>query len=81
MLKSAARRMGGRAVKCTGLENRRRCKPSVGSNPTPSASEQVAPCPALHFSVQMASTKSLIAVLSAPTLGIAAACPQPGPAP
>ena len=28
--------MGGRAVEGTGLENRRRCKPLVGSNPTPS---------------------------------------------
>ena len=28
---------GGRAVECTGLENRRGCKPTVGSNPTLSA--------------------------------------------
>jgi hypothetical protein len=31
------RRMGGRAVEGTGLENRRGCKLLVGSNPTPSA--------------------------------------------
>ena len=31
------KRMGGRAVYCTGLENRRRRKASVGSNPSPSA--------------------------------------------
>src|SRR4051812_9576432 len=31
--------MGGRAVECTGLEIRRSCKRSVGSNPTPSASK------------------------------------------
>ena len=30
-------RMGGRAVECTGLENRQGCEPFVGSNPTPSA--------------------------------------------
>ena len=30
-------RRGGREVDCSGLENRRGCKPSVGSNPTPSA--------------------------------------------
>jgi hypothetical protein len=30
-------RMGGRVVYCTGLENRRPRKGSVGSNPTPSA--------------------------------------------
>ena len=30
-------RKGGRAVYCTGLENRRRRKASVGSNPSPSA--------------------------------------------
>src|SRR5258706_11945830 len=30
--------MGGRAVECTGLEIRRGRKSSVGSNPTPSAS-------------------------------------------
>src|SRR5262249_36242006 len=30
-------RRGGRAADCTGLENRRRRKSSVGSNPTPSA--------------------------------------------
>ena len=29
--------MGGRAVECTGLENRQRRKSFVGSNPTPSA--------------------------------------------
>ena len=29
--------MGGRAVLGTGLENRRGCKLTVGSNPTPSA--------------------------------------------
>ena len=29
--------MGGRVVDCTGLENRRGFTPSVGSNPTPSA--------------------------------------------
>jgi hypothetical protein len=29
--------MGGRAVECTGLENRQRRKAFVGSNPTPSA--------------------------------------------
>jgi hypothetical protein len=29
--------MGGRAVECTGLENRQRRKSLVGSNPTPSA--------------------------------------------
>jgi hypothetical protein len=29
--------MGGRAVEGTGLENRQRWKPFVGSNPTPSA--------------------------------------------
>ncbi len=28
---------GGRAVECTGLENLRACKRTVGSNPTPSA--------------------------------------------
>ena len=32
-----ARRMGGRAVECTGLENQHGCEPIVGSNPTPSA--------------------------------------------
>jgi hypothetical protein len=31
--------MGGRAVECTGLENRQRRKAFVGSNPTPSASK------------------------------------------
>ena len=31
-------RTGGRAVECTGLENRQGCKPFVGSNPTLSAS-------------------------------------------
>ena len=36
-LKPAEIRKGGRAVKCTGLENRQRRKPLVGSNPTPSA--------------------------------------------
>jgi hypothetical protein len=30
-------RMGGRAVEGSGLENRRACKRTVGSNPTPSA--------------------------------------------
>jgi hypothetical protein len=30
-------RRGGRVVDCTGLENRRACKGSVGSNPTPTA--------------------------------------------
>ena len=30
-------RTGGRAVECTGLENRQGCKPFVGSNPTLSA--------------------------------------------
>jgi hypothetical protein len=29
--------MGGRVVEGTGLENRRGVKPTVGSNPTPSA--------------------------------------------
>src|ERR1700709_848218 len=29
--------MGGRAVEGSGLENRRACKRTVGSNPTPSA--------------------------------------------
>ena len=32
--------MGGRAVEGTGLENRRGCKLLVGSNPTPSATEE-----------------------------------------
>ena len=31
------RRRGGRAVECTGLENRQGCEPFVGSNPTLSA--------------------------------------------
>lgn len=31
--------MGGRAVECSGLENRRGLIPSVGSNPTPSVTE------------------------------------------
>ena len=31
-------RIGGRVVECTGLENRRACKRTVGSNPTLSAS-------------------------------------------
>ena len=31
------KRTGGRAVECTGLENRQGCKPFVGSNPTLSA--------------------------------------------
>src|SRR5919109_2938388 len=36
---STARRRGGRAVECTGLENRRPGSPrSAGSNPAPSAS-------------------------------------------
>ena len=30
-------RRGGRVDECSGLENRRGCKPTVGSNPTPSA--------------------------------------------
>src|SRR5918996_1134065 len=30
-------RRGGRADECSGLENRRGCKPTVGSNPPPSA--------------------------------------------
>ena len=30
--------MGGRVVEGSGLENRRACKRTVGSNPTPSAS-------------------------------------------
>ena len=34
---TAAVGMGGRAVECTGLENRQRRKSFVGSNPTPSA--------------------------------------------
>jgi hypothetical protein len=33
-------RKGGRVVDCTGLENRQGRKPLVGSNPTPSATEQ-----------------------------------------
>ena len=33
-------RMGGRVVEGTGLENRRGFTPTVGSNPTPSASSQ-----------------------------------------
>ena len=33
----AAHRRGGRAVECNGLENRRGLTPTVGSNPTPSA--------------------------------------------
>jgi hypothetical protein len=32
--------MGGRAVEGSGLENRRACKRTVGSNPTPSARNQ-----------------------------------------
>jgi hypothetical protein len=32
-------RMGGRAVEYTGLENRQRGDPFVGSNPTPSANQ------------------------------------------
>jgi hypothetical protein len=35
--------MGGRAVYCTGLENRRRRKASVGSNPSPSANCPLTP--------------------------------------
>ncbi len=34
---------GGRAVDCTGLENRRARKGTVGSNPTPSASRDHGP--------------------------------------
>ena len=34
---SHIRRRGGRAVECTGLENRQGCEPFVGSNPTLSA--------------------------------------------
>ncbi len=34
----ALMRTGGRVVECTGLENRRGCKLTVGSNPTLSAS-------------------------------------------
>src|SRR6266545_3207645 len=37
-LKPANKRMGGRAVEGTGLENRQGRKSLVGSNPTPSAS-------------------------------------------
>lgn len=36
--------MGGRAVYCTGLENRRRRKASVGSNPSPSAFSSYTQC-------------------------------------
>src|SRR5678815_5017200 len=35
--RASIKRMGGRAVECTGLEIRRSRKRSVGSNPTPSA--------------------------------------------
>ncbi len=35
----ADERTGGRAVECTGLENRQGCKPFVGSNPTLSATK------------------------------------------
>ncbi len=43
-------RMGGRVVECTGLENRRACKRTVGSNPTPSAIDlkQTCLCPKWH---------------------------------
>ena len=34
-------RTGGRAVECTGLENRHGCKPIVGSNPTLSATSLI----------------------------------------
>ena len=34
-------RTGGRVVECSGLENQRGCKSSVGSNPTPSATSFV----------------------------------------
>jgi hypothetical protein len=33
----------GRVVECTGLENRRRCEPSVSSNLTASAKQKNAP--------------------------------------
>ncbi len=42
--------MGGRAVEGTGLENRQRGNPFVGSNPTPSASRHAAPQPPLPTS-------------------------------
>src|SRR6266542_3587652 len=41
-LKPANKRMGGRAVEGTGLENRQGRKSLVGSNPTPSASMTIA---------------------------------------
>src|SRR5690606_34592834 len=37
-------RRGGRAVECTGLENQRACKGTVGSNPTPSAFGRLNSC-------------------------------------
>ena len=37
LLRTVPRRMGGRAVEGTGLENRQTRKGLVGSNPTPSA--------------------------------------------
>src|SRR6185437_13033607 len=39
------RRTGGRVVEGTALEMRRRCKPTVGSNPTLSANKKGALCP------------------------------------
>ena len=38
--KSSVSGKGGRVVKCTGLENRQRRKSLVGSNPTPSATNE-----------------------------------------
>ena len=41
--KKRRKRKGGGAVERTGLENRQRRKPLVGSNPTPSAKEKLQP--------------------------------------
>src|ERR1700730_10685251 len=41
-------RRGARVADWDGLENRSRCKPTVGSNPTPSAPVSVRQCPRIR---------------------------------
>src|SRR5277367_6503770 len=48
---------GARVVDWDGLENRSRCKPTVGSNPTPSASDSVRQSPTIR--VNFRRTKDL----------------------
>jgi hypothetical protein len=49
----------GRVVECTGLENRRRCEPSVSSNLTASANNQVKTPLLGRFSFQLSNQLSI----------------------